>query len=553
MIHPQNKFKFAWEAFVLLLTIAVSIQAPIMIVFDVELRGWLVIADVFITVIFSIDIILNFFTGYEEGNSVVMDRRLVVRRYLRGWFWIDLIATIPFALIFHGITALWMGKIPRLMRLARLARLLRLLRLLRLIRIAQTMYRINSSNTVNPSILRLIFLVFWIGFAVHFIATGWIVMIGNPDNLDNFTRYIRALYWTTTTVTTIGYGDITPKTNAQTIYVIFIELTGAAMYGFIIGNIANLIANIDTAKAQYREKIEKINTFLKYRSIPADLQKNINDYYSYLWDSRRGYDENSVLKDLPVSLKTKVSLYINKEIIEKVPIFMGASDAFIREIIMNLEPVVFTPGDHIVRKGDLGYDMYFISKGSVDVVSEDEKTVYATLSSGQFFGEIALLFSSPRTATIKSREYCDLYRLNKDTFDSVLERYPDFEKQINEYAAQRRSDLFKDVPAEDREEDIPPTHNVDPGKVILPPHITDFTGTIRDAVIRLTWNSFSEATHYELIRRMGGNKWKVLESSLVENYYDDTSAPAGKEVHYRVRAINLAGPGPWSQIVKMSL
>ena len=81
------------------------------------------------------------------------------------------------------------------------------------------------------------------------------------------------------------------------------------MYGLVIGNIANLIANIDVAKTQYKEKMDRINAFLKYRSIPPRLQQKINDYYDYLWESRRGYDESSVLGDLPGPLKVSVSLF----------------------------------------------------------------------------------------------------------------------------------------------------------------------------------------------------------------------------------------------------
>ena len=77
----------------------------------------------------------------------------------------------------------------------------------------------------------------------------------------------------------------------------------------------------------------------------------------------------------------------------------------------------------------------------MDVVSKDESTVYATLGSGTFFGEIALLLSTPRTATIKAREYCDLYRLDKETFDAVVSRYPDFAARIQELAEKRRLEL----------------------------------------------------------------------------------------------------------------
>ena len=264
---------------------------------------------------------------------------------------------------------------------------------------------------------------------------------GNPENLGPGSRYLVSFYWTITTLTTIGYGDITPDGSIQLVYVIIIELLGAGMYGLIIGNIANIVANIDIAKSQYREKLEKINTFLRYKGIPQQLQRKINDYYNYLWETRKGYNETSVLEDLPDPLKLSVSLFLNKEIIEKVPIFKGASDDLVTEIIINMKPVVYTPGDIIVTAGEVGYDMFFINRGSVDVLSADCRTVYVTFGSGQFFGEIALLLSTPRTATIRAREYCDLYRLEKETFDRIIAGHPEFAKTINDLVKKRKAEI----------------------------------------------------------------------------------------------------------------
>lgn len=255
--------------------------------------------------------------------------------------------------------------------------------------------------------------------------------------LNDIELYVRAFYWTVTTLTTIGYGDITPDGMGQTLFVIVTELIGAGMYGFIIGNIANIIANLDIAKTQHQEKLEKVSTFLRYKSIPSDLEDKILDYYNYIWENRRGYDESTILADLPRPLQSSVSLYLNKELIEKVPLFKGASAEFVKDVILHLEPVVFTPGDHVMIKGEIGYEMYFISKGTVDVVSEDEKQVYATLGSGAFFGEIALLLSAPRNATIKAKEFCECYSLNKTTFETILTRFPDFEKNIRDMAESR--------------------------------------------------------------------------------------------------------------------
>ena len=67
--------------------------------------------------------------------------------------------------------------------------------------------------------------------------------------------------------------------------------------------------------------------------------------------------------------------------------------------------------------------------------------MYATLTAGQFFGEIALLLSGPRTATIRARDYCDLYKLDKDSFDLILRKHETFAVKVKELAQKRRAEL----------------------------------------------------------------------------------------------------------------
>lgn len=106
----------------------------------------------------------------------------------------------------------------------------------------------------------------------------------------------------------------------------------------------------------------------------------VHDYYEYLWSRQRGLDESEILSDLPKSIRTDIALFLNKEVLEKVPFFKDASENFINVLVRLLKPQVCAPGEFIIKYGDIGREMYFINKGVVVVCSEDGKSIFNVLS-----------------------------------------------------------------------------------------------------------------------------------------------------------------------------
>lgn len=446
MLHPDHKLRHLWDFIIIMLTVAAAIEIPFRVVFNYPLEGYLRVLAYSYFIFFSIDIFLNFRTAVSVEGRLITDPKYIAKRYLSKWFIFDLLSAIPFELLSEqfggGMEAAGMARMARFLHPG-IFRILSLAKLVRMMHLFKFMSNWQRHEVLNPSILRLLFSLFWLAIIAHWISLGWLALeTGNPEKseIDN---YIWALYWCITTLTTIGYGDISPSFDSrpQMIYTMFVQISGAGMYGYMIGNLASILANIDTARAQFRERMEKVSTFMRNHDVPADLQSRVRNYYNYLWDSRRGSDESDVLNDLPQNLKVDVALFLNRDIIQKVPIFKEANEHLIRQIVMALKPIIYLPGDYIFRQGDMGEEMYFISRGAVEVVSADEKVVYATLSEGSFFGEIALLLSSERTAGIRAKDYCDLYYLDKSTFENIIQHYPDFEAGIRKMAEQRRNEL----------------------------------------------------------------------------------------------------------------
>ena len=99
--------------------------------------------------------------------------------------------------------------------------------------------------------------------------------------------------------------------------------------------------------------------------------------------------------------------------------------------MLKLKLQVFSPGDYVCRKGDVGKEMYIIKKGKLDVVAPDGVKVFVTLGEGVVFGELSIMnipgskMGNRRSANIRSVGYTDLFSLSKDDLWETLAEYPE--------------------------------------------------------------------------------------------------------------------------------
>lgn len=274
---------------------------------------------------------------------------------------------------------------------------------------------------------------------VHLIACGWIALgsgtVGPDPN--KLMEYVKAFYWAMTTLTTVGYGDISAKTPPQMLYATMTQLLGVGVFGFILSNVASLLSRLDAAREHHMENIDQIETFMNSYNIPTDIRWQVRSYYHYVWKEHNGRLDRSLLKSLPDKLQSEINFSINRSVIERVPFLRSASRELLEDIMLALDHRVYVPHERIFRAGDPGDSLYLIHSGCVDILTADGQPI-ASLAEGAVFGEIALISDGPRTATARASSYCDLYVLPKASFLAIIDAYPEFKAHIEGMMLERQ-------------------------------------------------------------------------------------------------------------------
>ncbi|KAJ1558403.1 hypothetical protein HK096_001296 [Nowakowskiella sp. JEL0078] len=154
------------------------------------------------------------------------------------------------------------------------------------------------------------------------------------------------------------------------------------------------------------------------------------------------YEHNKNRERAKISNKMETEIEVVRERLKLVPLFKDGSIGFLHELALSLKLKVYQAKEIIIRKDEIGQSMFFVVEGSADVISDDGTKVYAVMPQHSFFGEVALFFDVPRTATVRSSTNCSLFELAKDSLSQILEQHPVL-KQTMIAAATENYELFR--------------------------------------------------------------------------------------------------------------
>ncbi|XP_068593634.1 potassium voltage-gated channel subfamily H member 6-like [Cebidichthys violaceus] len=459
-ILHYSPFKAVWDWVILLLVIYTAIFTPYSATFllsdqeeaAMQTCGYscspLNVVDLIVDIMFIVDIIINFRTTYVNSNDeVVSQSSRIAVHYFKGWFLIDMVAAIPFDLLIYRsgeevVRGGGEGETTTLIGLLKTARLLRLVRVAR---------KLDRYSEYGAAVLFLLMCTF--ALIAHWLACIWYA-IGNVERsssagigwLDNLgeqlgrpyndsiigsgpsirDKYVTALYFTFSSLTSVGFGNVSPNTNSEKIFSICVMLIGALMYASIFGNVSAIIQRLYSGTARYHAQMMRVREFIRFHQIPNPLRQRLEEYFQHAWSYTNGIDMNAVLKGFPECLQADICLHLNRSLLQDFKAFKGSTKGCLRALAMRFKNTHAPPGDTLVHAGDLISALYFISRGSIEILKGD--VVIAILGKNDIFGEPINLFALPgkSSADVRALTYCDLHKIQREDMLEVLGMYPEF-------------------------------------------------------------------------------------------------------------------------------
>ncbi|KAJ3194888.1 hypothetical protein HK101_001659 [Irineochytrium annulatum] len=221
---------------------------------------------------------------------------------------------------------------------------------------------------------------------------------------------------------------------------------GAVLYAGLVGTISSFSLGLDASGRKFKEKLDEVNEFMEEKQLPLDVRRKVRQYYTLKYHGKY-FDKASIFSELNSSLRQEIAIHNLRGLLSRVPFLRreekdGRDDAFVSRVAEVLKPEYFIEGDAVLTQGEVGNDMYFIERGSVNIVVNGK--CVGALSDGAFFGEVALLDSSPRSATIRASAHTTLYRLAKDDFTLISNDFEDVRRKMQSVYEERLERIRKE-------------------------------------------------------------------------------------------------------------
>ena len=373
----------------------------------------------FLDAINIIDIIISFFRAYYNFEyTLEKQNSRIVSHYLQKYFFLDLLTAIPLFTLSYYLCNLSQvkpdGEICLFSGIDMKYNFMKMLLGLKIIKLKKVLdkkenrginhfHEVISENYTLEKTMKMLLFTFICIIGFHFFICyhiyiglqsypNWILKTENQDS--SFVKlYIISFYFLITTITSVGYGDITCASISETLYQIIILTIGVIAYSWIASTIGNYVKKETRAAMKYNKDISLLEEIrVSYPKMSFKLYNKIHKHLETVSHQQERLDTNLLVTNLPYTLKNQIMFIIYGSIIKKFKFFKDCENSdFILRVLTSFIPLSTKKGAFIIQEGDIIDNIVFVREGRLSLVATidlDEPLVSIEKYLGEKFEDI---------------------------------------------------------------------------------------------------------------------------------------------------------------------
>uniref|UniRef100_A0A7S2BDX6 Ion transport domain-containing protein n=1 Tax=Florenciella parvula TaxID=236787 RepID=A0A7S2BDX6_9STRA len=447
LLVPDSYIMQNWDKVTMSALFFTAIVTPFEVSFlETEAGSFLFWINQVVNLVFVADMVMQFFIPYKQskaaGGHWVKGKRDITLHYLRTWFTIDIISILPFdelAMMGQGKEDAADSPFASLLKMVRIIRLLRLLKLFRVLKASRVYKRWEARVAIPYAYVALMKFSILLMMMGHWMACGWNLVAAlqkstmwtwrdeiaakyqdfDPNASEREVTphmyYAACLYWSITTITSVGYGDITPQNADEMMFCTFFLLVGSVLWAYIIGNACGIASSLDVDNIRHHQTMDALNYFMHDQLVPKEERVELRSFFNHSRELARNESYKGLIDRMSPQLKALVSKR-RAAWLYKVSYFKNVSTKFIVNVTHELNASVFVPGEEIEWSNTL----FSIGKG----IASRKGRIF--LEGGHWGDDFILETTGLKDMTpSRSLTYSEVVQLDREILFEILEDFPD--------------------------------------------------------------------------------------------------------------------------------
>ena len=442
LIRPESAYLGYWNLFIGLTIVYCALIMPYFLAFGPDDNSNPIeIFDRILTGVYFFDFIINCNVARIRPNGTYMISRFeIIIDYLKSWMIVDIIAFFPFELLVSDDQKYnHLSKLARIPRLYKIFKISKIVKWFKFSKNTTLLMKLQDIFSIRHAIIQMAVTFSTISICIHIAACLWCfiakVEINSPDSwmfrhqlldADEFTQYLTGLYWSFTTFSSVGYGDIFAGTNIERIFSIFWMLVSLQFLGFTIATLSGFLGGLETRDSLLLHKLAIIDEFSTESGLKKCLRLKLRNALR-VSSTISGFtfnEKHNLLFELPRTLRFEVALAMHRGAAKVLDFFHNKEDTAIFSIIPFLVPMFVNSGNFVYEIGDIPDEFYFIMKGRVLYMNPLDFHGIYTINKKDYFGDIEVMMRKLRMYSAMCKSNVELLVFNMVLLNRIKKDYP---------------------------------------------------------------------------------------------------------------------------------